>query len=141
MALALYPPIASQFTSEVILEKTNDGDTIHNFERENLRNKRISSRQRQLLIIQEVRDSDFYNQLGQQIGMCQFPLEHPQDCYNWFASIKQDGKNLIVGNDSTNESFYDMSLNKSISAQFIDAIMSKVKRGRVYEENIENLEI
>ncbi|KAA6366758.1 MAG: hypothetical protein EZS28_037715 [Streblomastix strix] len=34
MALALDPPIASQSSSEAIMEKTKDGDAIHNFEKD-----------------------------------------------------------------------------------------------------------
>ncbi|KAA6371023.1 MAG: hypothetical protein EZS28_033450 [Streblomastix strix] len=168
VALALKPPIASQFTSEVILEKTNDSDTIHNLRREKhaqqkdfkssapttdnsrqsdeelieIRDNKMNSsqlivaygeRSRKIFIfdnvdtVSEIRDSDFYNQLGQQIGMSQFLFEHLQDGYDWLASIKQEGKNFIERNDSTTTSLHGMSLSKIIYAQFIDAVMSKDK--------------
>ncbi|KAA6390617.1 MAG: hypothetical protein EZS28_013853 [Streblomastix strix] len=179
MALALEHPIASQSSSEVIMEKTKDGDTIRIFGRDKpaqqkdfqssapvtdnskhsdeelieISDDKMNSRQLMVAygelggkifildngdIVAEVRDSGFYDQLGLQIDMSQFRFEHTQEGYDWLASINQDVKNFFDGNDSSDASLHDMSLNKSNTAHSIDAVMSKVKRRRIDQENLEN---
>ncbi|KAA6372734.1 MAG: hypothetical protein EZS28_031738 [Streblomastix strix] len=179
MALTLDLPIASQSSSETIMEKTKDGDAIRIFGRDKPAQQKDfqspapitdNSRQndeelieisddqmnsRQLIvaygersgkifiiengeIVAEVRDSGFYDQLGVQIDMSQFRFEQPQDGYNWLASINQDVKNFFDGNDSSEATSHDMSLNKSNTAQPIQAVMNKVKRRKIDEENLEN---
>ncbi|KAA6376420.1 MAG: hypothetical protein EZS28_028053 [Streblomastix strix] len=143
MALALDFPIASQSSSEAIMEKTKDGDAICIFGRDEPAQQKDF--QSPAPITDNARQSD-----EELIGISDDKMNSRRLIV---AYGERSGKIFILENgdivaEVRDSGFYDqmgvqidMSQNKNNSAQSIDAIMCKVKRRRIDEENLQNPQI